>query len=398
MNYVLFAVLMFSTMLNALTLDEIISISLSKSPSLKTINARLEANAKSTLIANKFYNPQLMLTKNTLDSSEAMSQTVLTLKQKIPYFSKLDVNREITLRDENILKAKLHKAKAMLIWKIKQEAFIIWKLKESLQIIKEYTHLTKQNIDLYESYISNTTSQHIGIMKAKLSLSELKIKKSSIKAKIYAAYAKLSYLCAFDVNNLQINLQMGSKPNLEHFKNSLINNPNILIEVKKILKEQAKVKVATLNKYPDFNLLVGYAYRENFNNYFNVGFGLNLPIYGVENLKEQRAIAKVLVAKSKMQDTKISINATLKAYYSQMLSSYEIYHIIQDDSLPQVAHMFEISNSSVSTGSDLFKYIDVLFAKLNLEQKSINAVCNYSLANAKISQLSGEIKWKRYYS
>jgi len=392
MNYVLFAVLMFSTMLNALTLDEIISISLSKSPSLKTINARLEANAKSTLIANKFYNPQLMLTKNTLDSSEAMSQTVLTLKQKIPYFSKLDVNREITLRDENILKAKLHKAKAMLIWKIKQEAFIIWKLKESLQIIKEYTHLTKQNIDLYESYISNTTSQHIGIMKAKLSLSELKIKKSSIKAKIYAAYAKLSYLCAFDVNNLQINLQMGSKPNLEHFKNSLINNPNILIEVKKILKEQAKVKVATLNKYPDFNLLVGYAYRENFNNYFNVGFGLNLPIYGVENLKEQRAIAKVLVAKSKMQDTKISINATLKAYYSQMLSSYEIYHIIQDDSLPQVAHMFEISNSSVSTGSDLFKYIDVLFAKLNLEQKSINAVCNYSLANAKISQLSGEIK------
>ncbi|MDQ7066581.1 MAG: hypothetical protein Q9M40_00435 [Sulfurimonas sp.] len=75
-----------------------------------------------------------------------------------------------------------------------------------------------------------------------------------------------------------------------------------------------------------------------------------------------------------------------------MLSSYEIYHIIQDDALPQIAHMFELSNSSISTGGDLFKYIDVLFDKLALEKQSINAVSNYNKANAQISQLAGAIK------
>jgi len=54
--------------------------------------------------------------------------------------------------------------------------------------------------------------------------------------------------------------------------------------------------------------------------------------------------------------------------------------------------MFELSNSSISTGGDLFNYIDVLFDKLSLEKKSINAVGNYNKANAQISQLAGEIK------
>lgn len=63
-----------------------------------------------------------------------------------------------------------------------------------------------------------------------------------------------------------------------------------------------------------------------------------------------------------------------------------------DDALPQVAHMFELSGTSISIGADLFKYIDVLFQKLDLEQKSIKAVTNYNLANAKIAQLKGEIK------
>jgi len=100
----------------------------------------------------------------------------------------------------------------------------------------------------------------------------------------------------------------------------------------------------------------------------------------------------VLFANSQKEDVKISIDSELKVYFAQMTSAYEIYHIIQDDALPQVAHMFELSNSSISTGSDLFKYIDVLFQKLDLEEKSITAVSNYNRANAKISQLAGDLK------
>ena len=78
--------------------------------------------------------------------------------------------------------------------------------------------------------------------------------------------------------------------------------------------------------------------------------------------------------------------------YMQMKSEYEIYHIIHDDALPQIAHMFELSNSSISTGGDLFKYIDILKQKLNLERKIITSIVSYNRANAKISALRGELK------
>jgi hypothetical protein len=54
--------------------------------------------------------------------------------------------------------------------------------------------------------------------------------------------------------------------------------------------------------------------------------------------------------------------------------------------------MFELSDSSISTGGELFKYIDILTQKLKLEQKSIAAVANYNRSKAKISALSGELR------
>ncbi len=392
MKTLLLATLLITSSLSAIPLSEVIEKSLQNSPSLESINAKIKANEYATDVANQFSNPELALTKNSLDASQKMSQTVLTLKQKIPYYGKRDAKQEITIAEDALLKEKLHAAKAAMVAKIKTEAYTIWELKELYSIIDEYIVLTKQNIELYESYTTVQDNEHMGIMKAELSLADLEIQKSTLNAKISAAYAKISYLAAFDVKDIEINLGMGEKPDLSTYQTTLVNNPELLVKDKELKKEQAKIEVADINNYPDVNLIAGYAYRENFDNYFNVGVALALPMYGTEDAIEEEVRAAALSVASQKEDTQIAISSELKIYYAQMLSSYEIYHIIQDDALPQIAHMFELSNSSISTGGDLFKYIDVLFDKLALEQKSINAVSNYNKANAQISQLAGELK------
>ena len=392
MRTILFSAILLASSLDGITLPEIISSSLSKSPSLEAIEARIAANKQNINISNQFSNPQLLLTKNSLDTSHAMSQTTLTLKQKLPYYGKRDAGKDVALAQDEILQQKLQTAKVALVERIKNEAYSIWELQELYKIINEYVKLTKRNIELYESYTSINDNQHMGIMKASLSLSELKIQKSSINSKIYSAYSRLSYLAAMNINDLEIALELGSTPNLSELLHSLSSNPQIALKTKELQKQNAKVEMASRNNYPDINLIAGYSYRENFDDYLNVGIGLSLPIYSTEDYKEEEARALVLSAQSMREDTQSSVNATLKIYYSQMLSSYEIYHIIQDDSLPQISHMFEVSNSSISTGADLFKYIDVLFSKLNLESKSINAVSDYNRAKAKIAQLKGETK------
>ncbi|MDQ7043810.1 MAG: TolC family protein [Sulfurimonas sp.] len=392
MKNLLLTLLLLSSTLSAITLGEVIEKSLINSPSLESINAKIKANEHASDAANQFSNPELSLSKNTLDSSQAMSQTVLTLKQTLPYYGKRDARQNISFAQDEVLKEQLHSAKSVMVAKIKTEAYSIWELRELYKIIDEYITLTKQNIELYESYTSVDDNQHMGIMKAELSLADLEIQKSLLKTKIYASYAKLSYLAAFDVTNIDIELKIANKPDLNSFKTGLSTNPDLLIKTKELKKEQAKIEVADINNYPDVNLIAGYAYRENFDNYFNVGLALSLPMYGTEDAIEEEVRAAALVVLSQKEDTKIAISSELKIYYAQMLSSYEIYHIIQDEALPQIAHMFELSNSSISTGGDLFKYIDVLFDKLALEKQSINAVSNYNKANAQISQLAGAIK------
>lgn len=388
----IFSAIVLANSLYGMTLDEIIKTSLSKSPSLASINARIAANEQNILISDQFSNPEILLSKNTIDSSQAMSQSIISFKQKLPYPSKLATQKEVATAEDKILQEKLNAAEVLLVAKIKTQAYTIWEFQELFKIINAYVDLTEQNIELYESYTSIDENQHMGIMKAKLSLSDLEVQKSALNAKISSAYARLSYLAAFNVSNLDLQLTIKEKPDLNALQSTLLNNPELIIKEKEILKQDAKVKLADINNYPDFNIIAAYAYRENFSNYVNLGVAISLPIYATEDYKEEEAKATLLSKKSLKEDTKISINSTLKIFYAQMLSSYEIYHIIQDDALPQVSHMFELSNSSISIGSDLFKYIDVLFQKLDLEQKSIQAVSNYNRARAEISKLAGEIK------
>lgn len=392
MKNLLLGALIFAGSLQAMSLSEVIEASLSKSPSLEAINARLEANKQNIDIADQFDNPELLITKNTLDSSQKMSQSVVTFKQKLPYYSKREKRSDVAIAQDKVLSEKLSAAKVKLVARIKNEAYTIWELRELDKIIDEYITLTKQNIDLYESYTSVSDNQHMGIMKAELSLSDLQVQKTLIDARITTAYARLSYLAAMQVNELEIDLHLDKKPNLSELKASLQNNPDLLIADREISKQNAKVALADINNYPDIALIAGYAYREKYDNYFNFGVGLSLPIYGTEDAQEEKERALLLEKRSQKSDTSLAVNSKIETYYTQMLASYRVYHIIEDEALPQVAHMFELSSSSIATGGDLFKYIDVLFAKLDLEKKSIDAVANYKRSEAQIAALKGEMK------
>lgn len=392
MKHFVWAWILIVTSLYGTTLEEIIHTSLDKSPSLDSINAKLLANKQAIELADNFSNPELLVTTNTLDSTQPMSQSVVTLKQKLPFYGKRDANEKIAFAEDEVLNERLQGARVALVAKIKTEAYRIWELEESCKIIDEYIELTKHNIELYENYASVNAGQHIGIMKAELSLSNLQIQKSALEAKIYGAYARLSYLASFEVKELDLALKMGSKPDLKDFQKSILKNPQLLLKEQEVKKEYAKVTAALLSSYPDITLLAGYAYRENFDNFFNLGIGLSLPIYGNEAAQEEQAKALALSKESEKEDMKISVNSTLKFYYAQMNSAYEIYHIIEDGALPQIKHMFELSNASISIGTDLFKYTDVLFQKFSLEQKSVTAIANYNRAQAMIEQLLGETK------
>ncbi len=384
--------ILLSVQLNALSIDEIIDKALIQNPSLESITHRISANSSNIDISNQFANPTLTYAQNTIDANEPMSQKTLTLQQKIPFYGKRDALKNVSVAEEKILHVKLLEAKTNLVNAIKDQAYNIWELEELLKIIENYIDLTKQKIELSQSYTSTADNQHMGIMSAELTLSDLKIKISELNAKIVSAYAKLSYLASFEIEDLDLSLHVRDLKDINTLQKSLKNNYSLHVKEREIEKSETLYKSADLDNYPDINLIAGYAYRENFDDFFNFGVAISLPIYSSEDYKQERVRQMSLVAKSLKQDTQIVINSELKTAYAQMKSAYEIYHIIQDEALPQIEHMFELSDASISTGGDLFKYIDILTQKLKLEQKSVAAVALYNHSNAKIAALSGELE------
>ncbi len=391
MKNILFVTLLLSSSLFAMNLDELINKALEKNPSLQSIQHRISANKSSIDISNQFSNPTISYTQNTISDDQAMSQQTVSLQQKLPYFGKRDSLKAVAEAQGKVLDENLEQSRVNLVNEIKNQAYTIWELEEQYKIIKDYEDLTKQNIELFESYTSTSGNQHMGIMSAELTLSDLKIQKSTLNSLIYSAYARVSYLSAFEVKDLEIDLVVLDIQDIQELIDDLNNNHSLAIKDKEILKSKAMIKNAELNNYPDVNLLGAYSYRKNFDNYATFGVGVTLPIYSTEDYKEQEARALALSSQSLKEDKKIEITSEFKSAYIQMKSAYEIYHIVHDEAIPQIDHMFELTSSSIATGGDLFKYIDILVQKLKLEQKSISAVASYNKAQAKISALAGEL-------
>ena len=391
MKNLLFILFIISSSLYSMSLDELIEKSLSQNPSLEAINHRISSVKQESSVADSFANPTLTYAQNTIDNDQAMSQKTVTFAQKLPYFGKRESMKDVFVAQEGVLAQTLEQAKINIVNEIKNQAYTVWEYEELYKIISEYEELTKQNIELFESYTSTSDNQHMGIMSAELTLSDLKIQKSTLTSKIKTAYAKLSYLSNSDVDSLHVELQMDDLEDASALSMNLVNNHYLSIKDEEIKKNEAIAKSAELSNYPDVNLIAGYSRRENFDNYYTFGLGLTLPIYGTEDAKEQSARALVLATKSEKQDTLIALESDFKTAYLQMKSANEIYHIINDEALPQLDHMFELTSSSIATGGDLFKYIDILVQKLKLEQKSITSIANYNRAEAKIAALNGEI-------
>lgn len=378
--------------LNASSLNEIISIALKQNHSLKSINHRISANDSLVDASNQFANPVLSYNRDTLDDKEKMSKQTFSVKQKVYFYGKRDSKKDVARARGEVLNQSLLQAKVNLVNAIKNQAYKIWELEELYKIILDYIDLTKHNIELSQSYTTTSENQHMGIMSAELTLSNLHIQKSSLKAQIKSAYSNLSYLTSFKIDKLDLNIAIGDLPDIESLKANLVNNRALSVREKEIDESKAKANSLDLDNYPDINILASYSFRKNFDDYATFGVGMSLPIYGVEDYKSEGARAMVLSAQSLKDDTKIVIDSEFESVYEQMKSQYEIYHIIHNEAISQLDHMFELIDSTISTGGDLFKYIDILVQKLELEKKSIKAIANYNIAMAKISALSGEMK------
>lgn len=378
--------------LYAQTLQELIDKALVSATSLAVLEKKIEQKKVDEEIADLFENPTLALTKNTLPSNQAMSQTTVSVKQKIYWWGKREQKEKIATQAVLLEHAKLYRAKTALVATIKQQVYRIWELKRLLEIVTEYEALTKESEELYETYAASAEGgNHMGIMSAKLSLSELKIKKTRYKALLEVAKKRVSYLVNEDVIHVEIDLKMGELPKYDK-EEFVKKNAELGVVRSEIDKKESILKFADTQNYPDFDVLATYAHRERFDDYLNVGISLSLPIYSKEDKELQKAKIAKLEAQKREADVENALLHRFEEEYALLQAQYEIYKIIKKDTMPQIEHMLEISESMIQSGTSLFEYIGILERKLKLEEQAVDAVTKFYIAKSKIEELRGDLK------
>ncbi|WOE70795.1 TolC family protein [Hydrogenimonas thermophila] len=387
--------------LQATELNKLIEVALAKHPSLETIKARIAAADYALSYSKNFDNPIINISVNDIRlddltdrSLEPMQTQAITLSQKIPWFGKIDAKVKIEKTKKKLLLMTLKEAKAELVSKIKITAYQLWEIEELIKLTQRNIEITEQNIKIFQGYTASSRSEnfHMGIMSAELVRSRLKTDLSNLKAKREEIVALLSYLSFQNIQNIKIELPKETLLPLTILKKELKETPILKVKQTNSEIEKNRLELSQLNRISDPTLRIGYNHRQEFEDFVSVGLSFALPIYGTEKSKVEEQRAKLLSKEFMVTDTKHSLEANLEKLYAIAQKELEVLHIVKDDSLPLIEHMFDLIRADIAAGGDLYKFMDLIEQKLTLEAQAISARANFHKTKAKIDALLGELK------
>ena len=393
----LFIFLLLAALLQADNLDSIVAYGIGHNTSLKSLQERLLAVENEKAVSRNFSNPDLSFTVNDIQfgdptnfSLEPMQFTAVNIKQKIPYFGKRDAAEAKVESKRNFLDMSLEDLKVQLVKEIKITAFSIWETQKEAEILDATIEISNQNISLDEAYTSTSNDTQLALMSAKLSLSELKIERSSLRSLKNSLYKRLSYLAGEKIDQIDLSLTIDKLSYLAAYEEILNDSSALHVKSAELGIEKANLHIQELSSDIDPYIQAGYYHRENHPDYASFTIGASLPLYGSEKQLQEEARKLVLAKSYEQSDLKEKLNSQIAELYEKMQNDYKVYTIIKDESLPQMEHLLDILNSSLKTGDTLLSYTQMLQKKLNLDTKLIQTIADFHKTKAQLDALTGE--------
>jgi len=397
MRLLLLTVLIFSSAF-AQDIDTLISHALKKHPSLQSIQHRLSQMDIHIQASQDFKNPNLSLTINDIQfrdplsrGLEPMQYQAINVQQTFPWFGKLEAKKRYAEAQKNVVLDSYEVAKVALAKEIRLASYTFKELKERMAILETYKNLAKQNITLYNSYASTERKSHSSSISASLLLAKLKIREQRYIAILKSQKSTLKYLTQINISSISNSLRIHKPKSLNYYLKRLKNNPRYSMKKSQKTVAYTEQSLKDLEHTPDPYVKLGYFNRQEYNDYASISVGFALPIYGTEEKNSEIARMAVLEASSQILDYKYALSNEIETIHIALEEAYMIYSIIQDESLPQLEHMFELSQSSIQNGADLFAYTRLLEQKLALEEERIAIKTSYLRTESKLKALIGEL-------
>ena len=325
-----------SSLLSAVTIDELVKNSFEKNYDLKSLNKSIQVANEQIKVSKNWENPMLAFKTNNIGLNKPLSNQKeygVELSQVIPIGNRLDIEKSIAQKDRNIKEFDLEDKKLELESKIYEYSYNILILEKRYKLIENYLKNIEKLEELYSSLYKYEKASLNEVLNTKVSYLDLKLELDNLKTTIDNLYLNLELISYEKVQIIDENLDIKEINKSSINQELVITHPKVktLEEDSSKYKEMASLEEA--KKYSNVTLSVEYMQNAE-QDYGNVSVGIPLPLYKTENINALKAKLNSNETNDKLDSFTHNLSLQSDIYLNNLNQSARNYRLIQKEIIP----------------------------------------------------------------
>lgn len=325
-----------SSLLSAVTIDELVKNSFEKNYDLKSLNKSIQVASEQIKVSKNWENPMLEFKTYNIGLDKPLSNQKeygVELSQVIPIGNRLDIEKSIAQKDRNIKEFDLEDKKLELESKIYEYSYNILILEKRYKLIENYLKNIEKLEELYSSLYKYQKASLNEVLNTKVSYLDLKLELDNLKTMIDNLYLNLELISYEKVQTIDENVD------IKEINKAFINQELILThpKVKTLEEDSSKYKeMASLEEAKKYsNLTLSVEYMQNAEqDYANVSVGIPLPLYKTENINALKAKLNSNETNDKLDSFIHNLSLQTNIYLNNLNQSARNYRLIQKEIIP----------------------------------------------------------------
>ena len=325
-----------SSLLSAVTIDELVKNSFEKNYDLKSLNKSIQVANEQIKVSKNWENPMLAFKTNNIGLNKPLSNQKeygVELSQVIPIGNRLDIEKSIAQKDRNIKEFDLEDKKLELESKIYEYSYNILILEKRYKLIENYLKNIEKLEELYSSLYKYQKASLNEVLNTKVSYLDLKLELDNLKTTIDNLYLNLELISYEKVQTIDDRIDIKEINKASINQELIITHPKVktLEEDSSKYKEMASLEEA--KKYSNVTLRVEYMQNDE-QDYGNITVGIPLPLYKTENINALKAKLNSNETNDKLDSFMHNLSLQINIYLNNLNQSARNYKLIQKEIIP----------------------------------------------------------------
>jgi outer membrane protein, heavy metal efflux system len=369
-----------SSLLSAVTIDELVKNSFEKNYDLKSLNKSIQVANEQIKVSKNWENPMLAFKTNNIGLNKPLSNQKeygIELSQVIPLGNRLDIEESIASKDRNIKVFDLEDKKLELESKIYEYSYNILILEKRYKLIENYLKNIEKLQDLYSSLYKYEKASLNEVLNTKVSYLDLKLELDNLKTMIDNLYLNLELISYEKVQNIDENIDIKEINKASINQEFNLSHPKVKTLQEDSLKYKDMAKLEEAKKYSNVTLSVEYMQNQE-QDYANVSVGIPLPLYKTENVNALKAKLNSNETNDKLDSFLHNLSLQSNIYLNNLNQSARNYRLIQKEIIPLKQKIQE--NIENYNSFDMVKpqeSIDNLNELITYETKALDEALKY---------------------